>query len=97
MAPNYKWSQTIHNDPTYSKMIKYGLRMSEMALKGKKWSKNIQISVNWSQNVQCTLQWSSMVPIGPKWRKTKINHEFNRMAFITKFHLVLVWSKIGLA
>ena len=54
-----------------------------MVLKGKKWSKN----------VQCGLKWSSMVPNGPKW-STKINHKFNRMAFITRFNLVLVWSKI---
>ena len=34
-----------------------------------------------------------MVPSGPKWSKT-INHKFNRMAFITRFNLVLVWSNI---
>ena len=34
-----------------------------------------------------------MVPNGPKWSK-KINHKFNRMAFITRFNLVLVRSKI---
>ena len=35
------------------------------------------------------LQWSQMVLNGLK----KINHKFNRMAFIAKFNLVLVWSK----
>ena len=35
-----------------------------------------------------------MVPNGPKWSTKKINHKFNRMAFITRFNLVLVWSKI---
>ena len=54
-----------------------------MVLKVKKWSKNVQYG----------LKWSSMVPNGPKWSK-KINYEFNRMAFITRFNLVLVWSKI---
>ena len=54
-----------------------------MVLKGKKWS----------QNVQYGLKWSSMFPNGPKWSK-KIDHKFNRMAFITRFNLVLVWSKI---
>ena len=54
-----------------------------MVLKGKKWS----------QNVQYGLKWSSMVPNGPK-RSKKIYHKFNRMAFITRFNLVLVWSKI---
>ena len=54
-----------------------------MVLKGKKWS----------QNVQYGLKWSSMVPNGPKWSK-KINHKFNRMVFITRFNLVLVWFKI---
>ena len=54
-----------------------------MVLKGKKWS----------QNVQYGLKWSSMVPNGPKWSK-KIDHKFNRMAFIARFNLVLVWSKI---
>ena len=34
-----------------------------------------------------------MVPNGPK-RSKKINHKFNRIAFITRFNLVLVWSKI---
>ena len=36
------------------------------------------------------LQWSQMVLNGLK----KIYHTFNRMAFITRFNLVLVWSKI---
>ena len=36
------------------------------------------------------LQWSQMVLNGLK----KIDHKFNRMAFITRFNLVLVWSKI---
>ena len=54
-----------------------------MVLKGKQWS----------QNVQYGLKWSSSVPNGPKWSK-KIDHTFNRMVFITRFNLVLVWSKI---
>ena len=36
------------------------------------------------------LQWSQMVLNGLK----KIDHKFNRRAFITRFNLVLVWSKI---
>ena len=36
------------------------------------------------------LQWSQMVLNGLK----KIDHKFNRMAFITRFNLILVWSKI---
>ena len=37
-----------------------------------------------------------MVFNGPKWSLVvlKINHKFKWMAFITKFNLVLVWSKI---
>ena len=54
-----------------------------MVLKGKKWSKNVQYG----------LKRSLMVPNGPKW-STKIYHKFNRMVFITRFNLVLVWSKI---
>ena len=54
-----------------------------MVLKGNKWS----------QNFQYGLKWSSMVPNGPKWSK-KNDHKFNRMSFITRFNLVLVWSKI---
>ena len=38
-------------------------------------------------------KWSSMDFNGPKWSK-KIYHKFNRIAFITRFKLVLVWSKI---
>ena len=34
-----------------------------------------------------------MFPNVPNWSK-KIDHKFNRMAFITRFNLVLVWSKI---
>ena len=34
-----------------------------------------------------------MILNGPKWY-TKIDHKFNRMVFITRFNLVLVWSKI---
>ena len=34
-----------------------------------------------------------MVQNGPKW-STQIDHKFNRMSFITRFNLVLVWSKL---
>ena len=34
-----------------------------------------------------------MIPNAPKW-SWKVDHKFNRMAFITRFSLVLVWSKI---
>ena len=40
--------------------------------------------------------WFLMVfngPNGPKWF-TKIDHNFNMMAFITRFNLVLVWSEL---
>ena len=36
------------------------------------------------------LQWSQMVLNG----LTKFDHKFNRMDFITRINLVLVWSKI---
>ena len=64
-------------------MVKYGPRMSKMVLKGKKWSQNLQYGI----------KWSSMAPRAPKWSK-QIDHTFNGMAFITRFNLVLVWSKI---
>ena len=34
-----------------------------------------------------------MVPNGLKWA-TKINHKFNRMAFVIRFNLVRIWGKI---
>ena len=40
-------------------------------------------------NVLNGIQWSQMVLNG----LNKIDHKFNRMAFIAKFNLVLVWSK----
>ena len=67
--------------------------MAKMVLKGKKWFKNLQISVKWSQNVQYGPKWSKglqMVLNGLK----KIKHKFDRMAFITRLNLVLVWPKI---
>ena len=54
-----------------------------MVLKGKKWS----------QNFQYGLKKSSMFPNGPKW-SFKIYHKFHRMAFTTRFNLVVVWSNI---
>ena len=60
-----------------------GLRISKMVSMGQKGS----------QNVQYCLKWSSMVPNGPTWSKQN-DHKFKRMAFINRFNLVLVWSKI---
>ena len=54
-----------------------------MVLKGKKLSPNVQYG----------LKWSSRFPNGPKWSK-QIDHKFNRMAFMTRFNPVLVWSKL---
>ena len=64
-------------------MVKYGTRMFEMVPKGKKWS----------QNFQYGLKWPTMVSNVSKWAK-KIGYKFNRMAFLTRFNLVLVLSKI---
>ena len=57
--------------------------MFKMIPKGRKWSQNVQYGLN-------GLQWSKMVLNGIG----KINHKFNRMAYITSFNLVLVRSKI---
>ena len=64
-------------------MVKYGPRIPYMVLKGKNGPKMLKLVLN-------GLQWSQMVPNGLK----KINHKFNCMAFITRFNLILVWSKI---
>ena len=42
-------------------MVKYDTRLSEMFLKAKKWSKNLQISVKFSRNVLYGLNWYLMV------------------------------------
>ena len=80
----------VLNGPKLSKMIQHSPKWSYMFPECRKLSQREQ---KWSQNVQYSLKWSSMFPNGPKWSK-KNYHKFNRMAFITRFNLVLVWSKI---
>ena len=61
-----------------------------MVLKGKKWSSRVKNGPKMFNMVLNGLQCSQMVLNGIK----KIDHTFNRMAFIARFNLVLVWSKI---
>ena len=84
--------QMVPNGPKLSaiiqhsqKNVNYVPRLSEMALKIKKWSKN----ANECKIVQKYSVWSSMVPNDPKWSEN-IDYKLHRMAFITRFNLVLV-------
>ena len=58
-----------------------------------KWSQRVKNYPKMFNMVLNGFEWSSMVPNGPKW-SLKMDHKFNRMVFITRFNLVLVWSKL---
>ena len=70
-----------------TKTVNYNYKVKFLAKKQKKITQPVSTKKNHATS------WSSMFPNGPKWSK-KIDHEFNRMAFITRFNLGFVWSKI---
>ena len=79
-----KWSQMVPNYPKWSNTVQNGQIWSQNVLNGPKKKKK------WSQNFQYCLKWSSMFQNGLR----KFYHQFNRIAFITSFNLVLVLYKI---
>ena len=85
-----KWSQMVPNGPKLSTMIQYNPKWSNMVPECPKLFQRVKNCPKNFNMVLNGLQWSQMV----------LNHlvnglkEFNRMAFITRFNLFLVWSEI---
>ena len=87
--PCPKWSQMISNGPKLSTMIQYFQKWSSMVPKCPRWSLRVKYGPKMFNMVLNSLQCSQLVLNG-----LKNDHKFNRMAFIARFNLVLVWSKI---